>query len=112
MKQPVKTSGFILFVIVLFVSLSGFGQDANVRTRTDKRQVAQRARIHEGRKDGEVTRREAAVLNAEQRHVRRSERRAKADGEVTPQEKRRLERKQNRTSRHIRRAKSNEIDNN
>ncbi len=112
MKQSVKKPQFILFAILLLAGFSGFAQDANVRgTRADKRQVAQRARIHDGRKDGEVTRREAALLNAEQRHVRRNERRAKADGEVTTQEKRRLERKQDRASRHIRRAKHNGIDN-
>ena len=94
----------------LMISLGGFAQDRT--PRTNGRQVAQRARIHEGRVDGEVTKREAAVLNAEQRHIRRAERRAKSDGEVTRIEKGRLERKQNRASRHIRRTKHNPIDNN
>lgn len=94
--------GFIL------VATAGFSQT----TRTDKRQKAQRVRIHEGRKDGEVTKGEAAMLNKEQRGIRRTERRAKADGQVTPREKVRIERKQNRASRHIHRAKSNPIDNN
>ena len=94
----------------LMISLAGFAQDRT--PRTDGRQVAQRARIHQGRMDGEVTNREAALLNREQRHIRRAERRAKADGEVTPAEKMRLERKQNRANRHIRRAKHNDIDNN
>ncbi|MCB0490137.1 MAG: hypothetical protein KDC99_16765 [Cyclobacteriaceae bacterium] len=93
-----------------FASLIGFGQDNT--PRTDTRQHIQRARIADGVRDGEVTRREAVGLRAEQRHIRRSGRRVKADGEVTPQERRRLQRKQNRASRHIRRAKHNEIDNN
>lgn len=76
------------------------------------RQRAQRARIADGRMDGEVTKKEAAVLNAEQRHIRRAERRAKSDGDVTRNEKRRLERKQIRANRHIKRAKHNGIDNN
>ena len=94
----------------LMISMAGFAQDRT--PRTNARQVAQRARIREGRVDGEGTKREAAALNAEQRHIRRAERRAKSDGTVTLTEKRRLERKQNRASRHIRRAKHNEIDNN
>lgn len=102
--------GVFLFLLIMLMAFAGFSQDA--ATRTDKRQVAQRARIHEGRRDGEVTNREAAALNVEQRHIRRSERRAKADGEVTAEEQRRLNRKQNRSSRHVRRAKHNEIDNN
>lgn len=84
-------------------------QDATPRANT--REHAQRARIHEGRKDGELTNREAAALNSEQRRVKKSERRAKSDGVVSPGEKIRLEKKQDRASRHIRRAKNNKIDN-
>jgi hypothetical protein len=78
--------------------------------RSDVRQGAQRARIHEGRVDGEVTRREGHRLNREQRHIRRAERRVKADGEVTAREKARLDHKQNRANRHIRRANHNELE--
>lgn len=78
--------------------------------RADARQNVQRARIHEGRKDDDLTRREASLLNKEQRHIRRAERRAKADGEVTAHEKAKVERKQDRASRHIRRAKNNDIE--
>lgn len=100
----------VIAVIGTTFSYAGFGQDRI--TRTDKRQVVQRARIVDGRRDGEVTKREGALLAREQRHIRRAERRAKSDGQVTRAEKRRLERKQNRASRHIRRAKNNQIDNN
>jgi hypothetical protein len=50
------------------------------------------------------------LLNKQQRHIRRSERRAKADGDVTVREKARLERKQDRASRNVRRAKNNDIE--
>lgn len=100
----------IVMTFVLMISLAGFTQDRTLRT--NGRQVAQLARIHEGRVDGKVTNREATALNVEQIHIRRAERRAKADGTVTPDERRRLERKQDRASRHIRRAKHNPIDNN
>ena len=92
----------------MLFSAAGFAQDRT--PRADVREGAQRTRIHEGRKDGEVTNREAAALNSQQRHIRRSERRAKADGDVTPAERRRLEKKQDRASRNIRRAKNNDIE--
>lgn len=83
---------------------------AFAQTRSDARQKSQRVRIHEGRKDGEVTNGEAALLNKQQRHIRRSERRAKADGELSIREKAKLERKQDRASRNVRRAKHNDIE--
>ena len=102
-----------MIIILSFSMVAGIASYAQERTpRTNKRQVAQRARIHEGRTDGEVTNREAAALNAEQRHIRSAERSAKSDGVVTRRERIRLEHKQNRASRHIRKAKHNEIDNN
>jgi hypothetical protein len=102
-----KKIAFIASVLVL-ATLSVMAQTQT--PRTNARQKAQRARIAEGRADGEVTKGEAVALNKQQRHIRRSERRAKADGEVTPQEKAKLQRKQNRASRNIRRAKTNDID--
>lgn len=88
-----------------------FSQDVQ-RTVTDKRQTVQRARIAEGRIDGDLTRGETRALRKEQRHIRRAERRAEADGVVTGREKARLNRKQNRANRHIRRAKNNNVENN
>ena len=69
----------------------------------DERQQNQKARINQGVVSGEVTKAEAARLKTEQRHIRRTERRAKADGNVTPRERVRLQRKQNKASRDIRR---------
>lgn len=74
--------------------------------QTNTRQSVQQARIAEGRASGELTRSETRALKAEQRHIRRVERRAKADGEVTPDEKMRLNNMQNRANRHIRRQKN------
>ncbi len=71
----------------------------------DGREHAQRARIHEGRHNGDLTRREAHRLNRQQRHIHRDERRAKADGTVTRAERHRLHKEQNRASRSIRRQK-------
>lgn len=96
--------------LILFITASVFAQERT--PRVNGRQKAQRVRIAEGRQSGEVTQGEAALLNKQQRHIRRSERRAKADGDVTAAERKRLERQQNRASRNIRRAKTNKLDNN
>ena len=94
----------ILISFFLIFGAAAFAQNANTTT-TDARELSQRARIHEGRKSGELTNKEARRLNAQQRHIRSTERRAKADGNVTVQEKRKLRREQNRASRNIRRQK-------
>jgi hypothetical protein len=99
----------IFVALILIVTSSAlYAQTATPRANT--RQGAQRARIADGRQDGELTNKEAAALNAQQRHIRRSERRAKADGVVTGAEKAKLERKQDRSSRNIRRAKNNGVE--
>jgi len=101
----------LLFVLVAaWLGVSGFAQERT--PRVNARQAAQRGRIAEGRASGERTQQEAAALNQQQRHIRRSERRAKADGDVTVAERRRLDRKQDRASRQIRRTKQNSVDNN
>lgn len=105
MKTLVLTAFFSLFL-----SISLFAQERT--PRVNGRQTAQRVRIAEGRKSGELTNGEAALLNKQQRHIRRSERRAKADGDVTAAERVKLDRKQNRANRNIKRAKNNRIDKN
>jgi hypothetical protein len=100
MKRIVISSLLIVFSIVTRA------QEAT--PRVSERQENQRTRIHEGRLDGDLTRRETLLINKEQKHIRRSERRAKADGDVTVRERRNLDRKQDRASRHIRKAKNNE----
>ena len=97
-----------IFLLLMVVGLSVWAQEART-PRTDGRQNAQRARIHEGRMDGDLTKRETTLLNKEQRHIRKSERRAKTDGDVTVAERRKLDRKQDRANRHIHRAKNNDV---
>lgn len=71
----------------------------------DAREQNQRARIHEGVETGTLTHAEASRLRSEERHIKRSERRAKADGKVTRGERARIEHKQDRVSHDIRRQK-------
>jgi hypothetical protein len=94
----------ILLASLMLVMTTGVIKAQSIPV-VDERQQIQRARIREGVQSGEVTRPEARRLRTEQRHVRRTERRAKSDGEVTPQERTKIQRKQNRVSRDIRRQK-------
>ncbi|HZY78562.1 MAG TPA: hypothetical protein VFE50_03500 [Cyclobacteriaceae bacterium] len=102
MKKIILIPAFILFAVAAF---------SQERTpRVDARQATQQARIAQGQASGELNRGETRALRAEQRHIRRSEHRAKADGDVTVAERRRLDRKQDRANRHIRRAKNNNVN--
>jgi hypothetical protein len=71
----------------------------------NKRQRVQRERIQQGVRSGELTRREAARLRAEQRFIRAYERHAKANGYVSWRERRRLDHLLDRSSRDIYRQK-------
>jgi len=78
--------------------------------RVDQRQEAQRHRIQNGVKTGELTRMEAADARHDQRSIQRTECRAKADGVVTPHERVRLNHKQNKAGRQLKRNKHDAQD--
>lgn len=105
-KTLKKVMKNIIIAAMLLISLAA----VQAQTPVNARQKAQRARIAEGRVDGDLTSGEAALLNKQQRHIRRSERVAKADGVVTVRERRALHRKQHRANHAIRRAKHNPVD--
>lgn len=67
----------------------------------DQRQQNQKERIREGVKSGELTKKEAARLRAEQRAIKAEERMAKADGKVTRAERAKLRHDQNKASADI-----------
>ncbi|HXG95129.1 MAG TPA: hypothetical protein VNN73_22520 [Blastocatellia bacterium] len=73
--------------------------------RINRREHHEQLRIRDGIRDGELTRSEAARLEAEQARIRVDERFAKADGKVTCRERARLNRELNRASRDIYRQK-------
>ncbi|MEI9921207.1 MAG: hypothetical protein WDO14_20800 [Bacteroidota bacterium] len=100
----------ILIPAFLLATVIAFAQDRT--PRVNERQAVQQTRIAQGKQSGELTTGETRALRSQQRHIRRTERRAKADGTVTPGERRKLTREQNRANRNIRRAKHNGIDNN
>jgi hypothetical protein len=66
------------------------------------RQREQQQRIREGRQSGELTNRETARLERQERAIRQEERRFRAnDGKLGPYERAKLNHDLNRTSRHI-----------
>ncbi|MEM8893156.1 MAG: hypothetical protein AAGC88_01180 [Bacteroidota bacterium] len=102
MKRLIVAAGV---VIAFIITIDAQAQN-NVTTRTDVRQVKQRARIAQGVASGEVTRFEAKQLRTEQRIINRTEQRMEADGLVTRREQRKLTKMQNKASRDIRRQKN------
>jgi hypothetical protein len=83
---------------------------ANAQTRTpviNHRQVRQEHRIHQGVRNGELTRHETRSLQRGERKIQADKRMAKADGRVSPAERRHIRREQNRMSRAIRRDRHN-----
>lgn len=71
----------------------------------DKREQNQKARIQQGVKSGELTKKEARRLAAEQRKIKHDEKKAKADGVVTKKEKAKIRQEQKRASKDIYRQK-------
>ena len=76
------------------------------------RQYREQHRIREGVRSGELTRREAGRLEAEQARIRVDERFARRDGYISPRERARLDRDLDRASRDIYRQKHDGQDRN
>ena len=91
----------VVFIGILVLGLTSALKAQTVTPGVTTRQVNQQARIQEGVKSGELTRKEAAGLQMQQASVRHHKKAAKADGVVTPRERRSLKRHQNRASRSI-----------
>ncbi len=91
---------FIITSLLLIITTVSVEAQINTRSNTG-RQVNQQARIQEGKKSGELNRRETARLQREQRKIQIEKRIANGDGTVTPKEKAFLRREQNRANRHI-----------
>ena len=85
------------------LSLPTFAQTST--PQIDKREQAQKERIRQGVRSGELTRKEARRLATGQAKIRAEEKRAKADGIVTPQERAKITRDQNKASKRIAKQK-------
>ena len=98
----------IVSILLLVTFVLGLGLTAMAQNKTpgvDNRQHRQQRRIRRGVRNGSLTKKEAAKLEAGQAKTRRMERRAKADGNVTRKERAKLQHRENKTSRRIYRQK-------
>jgi hypothetical protein len=93
-------SRFVFAAAVLaFASTSVFAQP--VTPVVKERQENQSQLIKQGVASGELTKKEASVLRAEQRAIRAKKKAFKADGVVTPTERAELRRDQNVARKRI-----------
>jgi hypothetical protein len=98
-------------VVLLLVGLAVGTVSAQTKSpRVDRRERRQNARIQEGVASGELTKREAAKLDAQQEKIKKDEMQAKADGTLSPAERMKLKREQNRASRRIFNKKHNAVE--
>ena len=95
----------ILITAAVFIASTGVIKAQTATPVINSRQVKQQERIEEGVENKQLTKKETARLEREQRKIRAEKRVAKADGNVSPREKRILKRDQNRASRDIYREK-------
>lgn len=102
-----KRMHVMLLVAFLATAVTGVASAQAGTPGVDRRELRQRARIHQGWQSGALRRGERARLNAGQRHVHRMERRIKRDGVVTRGERHRMHRTLDRQSRIIYRLKHN-----
>jgi len=101
--------------LILLLAAGLFGSVTFAQTATPKvtkRQVHQQQRIKQGVKSGELTKGEAARLEAREGKIAVDKAKAKSDGVVTPGERAKLNREQNRASKNIYRKKHNAKDRN
>ena len=90
-------SFFIAGVFVLGLSAVSIAGPRGINYRERR----EHQRIGQGIRSGELTRREAARLEAGLARIRANERFARRDGVITPRERARLDRELNRESRAI-----------
>ncbi len=91
----------IVLASLTALSLSAALSTAASADEIDRRQSYQQQRIQQGLRSGEITRFEAARLQAEQARIAQMERRAEADGRVDRREAAAIRNAQNEASRHI-----------
>jgi len=102
-------------VVALVVPLAAQAQTRNCHhpPGVNAREHREEVRIHQGERSGELTRREAERLQAEEARIRVDEAYARhSGGEFTPRERVRIERELNRASRDIYRQKHDGQDHN
>jgi len=97
---------FLAIMVTAIFPVMGMAQG-----RINERERHQQLRIRQGIRSGELTRREAARLEAQQARIRVNEAYARrSGGEFTARERYRIQRQLNRSSRNIYRQKHDRQD--
>ncbi len=91
----------VLFIGLFFLAFGMNSIQAQTAPIVKHKQIKQNKKINHGVKTGELTRKEAAGLKAQQVHINRTKKRAKADGKVTAKERAKIARKQKRANKNI-----------
>ena len=91
----------IKFITGALVSTLALGNLVFAQGTINQRERRQQSRIHEGVRDGELTRNEARKLEHQQAKIHAAEARAKADGEFTPKERANIQKMQDKASHQI-----------
>lgn len=99
-----KMFKFLAVVAIAASTLPAFAQTQST-PRIDQRQADQKARIEQGKKSGQLNKKEAARLEKGQARIQKMEDKAVADGKVTKKERRKIEHAQDVESRRIYREK-------
>jgi len=102
-----KLKTYLLGLGLVLFCAAGFSQ--TTKRKIAKRQNIQDARVNQGLRTGELTKREAIRLKQQQKDIKRSKRAAKADGKLTRKERRVIKAKQNKASQAIYRKKNNKL---
>lgn len=106
MNRPtaIRTRFLTILYLAVFLAAPALMQVALAQNKTpvvNERESDQKARLKQGVKSGELNKREANRLAAEQAKIHAEERIAKSDGKVTAKERAKIQHDQNKASRHI-----------
>jgi len=91
----------VLISALLFIVSAGLISAQMPSKSITARQATQQARIKEGVQSKKLTKKEAAILEREQRRIQIEKRMAKVDGTISAPERKFLRQEQNRASKHI-----------
>ncbi|MBL7779329.1 MAG: hypothetical protein JNK66_13695 [Chitinophagales bacterium] len=94
-----------LFVVATLAFLPAEAKNNHCKRCSQKLSHEQHKRIRQGVKNGELTGKEAAILQAQQAHIHRLKQMAMADGVVTPQEQHLLRKEIQKADANIHRQK-------
>jgi hypothetical protein len=106
MERHVPGAVSLFFAAALFLIPSAHAQSTN-DPGIQRRMENQQGRINQGINSGQVTPKEAGMLEAEQAKIKQDELRAKSDGNLTSKERAKLTKEQDRANKDIYKAKHN-----